>query len=117
MVSFEAFERWVEETIRSLPDFFKDRIDNVAFVIEDEPDSSVLEEHPRDLLGLYQGVPLPERSVWQDFPTLPDVITLYKKNIESICDDEAEAKRQIAQTVLHELGHYFGLSEEEMDVI
>lgn len=117
MVSQAAFERWVEEAIESLPAFFRDRIQNVAFVVEDEPSPEVLEEHPRDLLGLYQGVPLPERSVWQDVPPLPDVITLYQKNIEAACRTPAEVKREIALTVMHELGHYFGLSEEEMDAV
>lgn len=117
MVSQETFERWVEEAIGSLPAFFTERIQNVAFVVEDEPSPDVLEEHPQDLLGLYQGVPLPERSVWQDLPPMPDVITLYQKNIESICRTQAEVKRQIALTVMHELGHYFGLSEEEMEAV
>ncbi|HEY5596840.1 MAG TPA: metallopeptidase family protein [Candidatus Bipolaricaulota bacterium] len=117
MVSQATFERWVGEAIGSLPAFFTERIQNVAFVVEDVPSPEVLEEHPQDLLGLYQGVPLPERSVWQDLPPMPDVITLYQKNIESICRNQAEVKRQIALTVMHELGHYFGLSEEEMDAV
>jgi len=116
-VSQATFERWMEQTISDLPAFFKARIDNVLFVVEDVPDSEVQREHPQRLLGLYRGVPLPERSVWHQGPAYPDVITLYKRNIERICHDERELKRQIKQTVLHELGHYFGMDESQMDVV
>jgi len=117
MISQGLFERWVEETVESLPPFFRERIDNVLFVVEEQPDPELGFEDAGDLLGLYQGIPLPERSVWQENPIYPDVITLYKKNIEAICQTTAQIKRQIAETVLHELGHYFGLDETEMDAI
>jgi len=117
MVSDEAFDQWVAEAVESLPPFFKDRIENVIFVVEDKPDPDVEPEHPEDLLGLYQGVPLPERSVFEDGLPLPDVVTLYKNNIEAISADEAEVRRQIYETVFHEIGHYFGLDEDQMDAI
>lgn len=116
-VSPETFERWVGEAIDTLPVFFKGRIDNVLFVVEDTPDPEVGLEDSEGLLGLYQGVPLTQRSVWQDEPGYPDVITLYQKNIEAICQSSAQVQRQIAETVFHELGHYFGLDEDEMDAI
>lgn len=117
MVDSEIFERWVGETVESLPPFFKDRIDNVLFVVEALPDPEVQAAHPGCLLGLYQGVPLTERSVWHTGPSFPDMITLYQVNIEAICKTEADIKRQIQETVLHEVGHYFGLSEAQMDAI
>lgn len=115
MVSQEQFDLWVNETIVDLPPFFKDRIENVLFVVEDKPDASV--KFSDDILGLYEGIPLPERSVSQDGFIFPDVITLYKKNIEAISRNEDEIKQQIKETVWHELGHYFGLDENQMDEI
>jgi len=116
-VSLEVFERWVEETLRALPAFFRQRIDNVLFVVEDVPAPEVQRLHPGRLLGLYHGIPVPQRSLWHEGPTFPDEITLYKKNIEAVCRDEDELKRQIQQTVLHELGHYFGMDEAQMDAV
>ncbi len=115
-VGRETFERWMAETVDSLPPFFGDRIDNVLFVVEDVPDPEVQTEFGSMLLGLYQGVPLPERTVWQTVMQ-PDVITLYQRNIESICRNRDEVRRQIQQTVLHEVGHYFGLDEDELERI
>jgi len=112
----ETFERWVGETVDALPPFFGDRIDNVLFVVEDVPPPEVESDFGEMLLGLYQGVPLPERTVWQTVMQ-PDVITLYQRNIESICRDRDEVRRQIQETVLHEVGHYFGLDEDELERI
>lgn len=116
-VDRETFERWVNEAIEGLPPFFRERIDNVLFVVEDRPDPEIEAEHGGRLLGLYQGVPRPERSVWQAGVGTPDVITLYQRNIEAICPTAAEVKRQVYQTVLHELGHHFGLNEAELQAI
>lgn len=106
------FERLVKEAVESLPRFFKDRLQNVMIVIEDRPDP------PDDtLLGLYHGVPLPERSVFAD-QMHPDIIYIFQKNIEAIAhDDEDEIRRQIRITVMHEIGHYFGLDEGQLAVL
>jgi predicted Zn-dependent protease with MMP-like domain len=118
MVSDDVFDQWVDDAVESLPPYFKDRIDNVIFAVEDKPDPDDLEpDHPDDVLGLYIGIPLPERSVFEEHFALPDVIIVYKDNIEAISDDEAEIKRQIYETVFHEIGHYFGMSESAMDAI
>ena len=114
----ERFKELVEEAIDSIPRRFADEIKNVAIVVEDRPSRAVLDEMemgPDDvLLGLYQGVPLPERQ-WAHGNALPDRITLYQKEIEDDCeDDEDEIVRAIGETLIHELGHYFGLSEDEI---
>ncbi|MEX0602542.1 MAG: metallopeptidase family protein [Bacteroidota bacterium] len=115
----ERFEEIAQQAYDKLPDRFRHRIDNVRIVIEDLPDPETARDQGvgrRSLLGLYQGVPLPHRNSWYGAtPTTPDTITLYRKNIESYSGgDEAETERQIVETLLHELGHYFGMNEEEV---
>lgn len=109
------FEQCVNDTIDALPPFFKERIENVLFVVEDRPPPD--EPYGDTILGLYEGIPLPERSVMQEGFIYPDVITLYKKNIEAISRNDDDIRQQIKETVWHELGHYFGLDENQMDEI
>ena len=114
----ERFKDLVQEAIDSIPRRFAREVTNVAIVVEDYPPPELLREMemgPDDvLLGLYQGVPLPERQ-WAHGNALPDCITLYQKSIEEDCqDDEDEIVIAIGETLIHELGHYFGLSEEEI---
>jgi predicted Zn-dependent protease with MMP-like domain len=115
------FEELVEEALRAIPTRFRDEVRNVAVVVEDEPPQDVLDEMEIDpddsLFGLYQGTPLPERS-WGHGNTLPDRISIYQGPIEDACeDDEDEIRGCIAETVIHEFGHYFGMSEEEIEEI
>ena len=112
------FKALVEEAIDSIPARFAREIKNVAIVVEDYPSRDVLDEMeigPDDvLLGLYQGVPLPERQ-WAHGNALPDRITLFQRSIEEECNgDEDEIVVAIGETLIHELGHYFGLSEDEI---
>jgi predicted Zn-dependent protease with MMP-like domain len=117
----EQFKQLVQEAIDSIPRRFAREVTNVVIVIEDYPSPELLREMEMDsdevLLGLYQGVPLPERQ-WAHGNALPDCITLFQKSIEEDCaDDEDEIVVAIGETLIHELGHYFGLSEEEiMDI-
>lgn len=106
------FEKLVWEAVESLPQFFKDRLQNVMIVVEDRPDP------PDDtLLGLYHGVPMTERSVFSE-QTQPDVIYIFQKNIEAIAGGNVdEIRRQIRITVMHEIGHYFGLDEDQLAVL
>ena len=90
---------------------------NVAVVVEEEPTDEELESlglDPEldDLFGLYQGVPLPERG--PDAPVLPDRIAIYRLPILWACETRAEAVAEVRTTVIHELGHYFGLDEDEL---
>lgn len=116
----QRFERLVEEALREIPRRFRDEMRNVAVVVEDEPPPHVLAEmevDPSDsLFGLYQGTPLPERA-WAHGNTLPDRISVYQIPIEEACEDDEEVRDCVAETVIHEFGHHFGLSEEEIEAI
>ena len=107
----ETFIKVVEEALDSLPQEFRSRIRNVAVLVEDLPPNQ-LSPHagqPRKLLlGIFHGVPTTKKSVF-DLPRGPDHIVLYQKNIEAVCSTEAAVRQQIRLTVIHELGHYFGL--------
>ncbi len=112
----EEFVNVAEETLDSLPEEFRSRIQNVAVLVEDLPpnqSSSQPGKRRRLLLGIFHGVPTTKKSVF-DLPSGPDHIVLYQKNIEAVCSSEAEVREQIRLTVIHELGHYFGLDEEQL---
>jgi predicted Zn-dependent protease with MMP-like domain len=112
----EHFVRIVEEALDSLPQEFRNRIRNVAVLVEDVPPNQPppkRAQRRRLLLGLFHGVPTTKRSIF-DLSTGPDHIVLYQKNIEAICSSEAEVREQIRLTVIHELGHYFGMDEEQL---
>ena len=116
----DQFMRLVEEALEEIPPRFRAEMKNVAVVVEDEPPPHLLAEmevEPGDsLFGLYQGIPLPERS-WAYGNTLPDRISIYQRPIEESCEDHEEIIVCIAETVIHEFGHYFGLSEAEIEEI
>ncbi len=112
----EDFVNVAEETLDSLPEEFRSRIQNVAILVEDFPanqPTSNLGKRRRLLLGIFHGVPATKRSVF-DIPGGPAHIVLYQKNIEAVCSSEAEVRLQIRQTLIHELGHYFGMTEEQL---
>lgn len=114
------FERLLAEAISLIPRRFRREMKNLALVVEDEPSPDLLEEMeiepPDSLYGLYQGTPLPERT-WAYGNQLPDRITLFQRPIEEGCEDEDEVRAVIGETLIHEVGHYFGLSEEEIEEI
>jgi predicted Zn-dependent protease with MMP-like domain len=116
----EAFTALVEEALREIPRRFRKAMRNVAVVVEEEPSEDILEEMEIDegdtLFGLYQGTPLTQRG-WGYGNSLPDRISIYQKPIEEACGDEEEIRDCIAETVIHEFGHYFGMSEEEIEEI
>jgi predicted Zn-dependent protease with MMP-like domain len=117
----QQFERLVVEAIALIPARFRREMKNLALVVEDEPSEELLDdmeiEPPDSLYGLYQGIPLPERS-WTDGNRLPDKITIFQRPIEEDGDgDEDEIRAMIGETLIHEVGHYFGLSEEEIEEI
>jgi predicted Zn-dependent protease with MMP-like domain len=122
-VTREEFRELVEEAIDTIPLRFAREIRNVAIVIEDEPSADLLAELEMDpeqdvLLGLYQGTPLPDRGTWGFVNQLPDRITLFQNEIEDDADgDEGEIIIAIGETLIHELGHYFGLEEDEIMAI
>jgi len=115
-----AFERLVVEAVTLIPKRFRREMKNLALVVEAEPTPELLAEMevepPDSLYGLYQGTPLPERT-WAYGNNLPDRITLFQRPIEEDCDDEDEVRAVIGETLIHEVGHYFGMSEEEIEEI
>jgi predicted Zn-dependent protease with MMP-like domain len=116
----EVFERLVADALLTIPRRFRAAMANLAIVVEDEPSPDLLEEMeigpPDTLLGLYQGIPLTERS-WDYGNTLPDRILLFQGPLERESDDEDDLVVAIGETLIHEVGHYFGLSEEEIEEI
>lgn len=112
----ERFTKLVEEALDSLPQEFRKHIRNVAVLVEDLPPGQPPPRrgYPRALrLGLFHGVPTTRKSIF-DLPTGPDYVVLYQKNIEAVCSNEDEIRHQVRQTVIHEIGHYFGMSEEQL---
>jgi len=112
----EDFVKVAEETLDSLPEEFRIRIQNVAILVEDFPANQrppKLGQRRRLLLGVFHGVPTTKKSIFS-LPSGPDHIVLYQKNIEAVCSNEAEVREQIRLTVIHELGHYFGLDENQL---
>jgi predicted Zn-dependent protease with MMP-like domain len=114
------FERLVREAVGLIPRRFREEMRNLALVVETEPAPELLAEMdiepPDSLYGLYQGTPLTERT-WDFGNNLPDRITLYQLPIEEDCEDEDDIREVIGETLIHEVGHYFGLSEEEIEEI
>jgi predicted Zn-dependent protease with MMP-like domain len=114
------FEKHVAEALASIPRRFRDAMKNIAIVVEDEPSPELLEEMeiepPDTLLGLYQGTPLTERR-WDYGNTLPDRVLIFQGPHEREADDDEDLVVAIAETLIHEIGHYFGLSEEEIEEI
>jgi len=122
----KRFRRLVASAIDSLPDEFREALENIEVVVEDWPtdeeldyfeEREGLEEGEGDmlLLGLYQGIPKGQRDPQFYSGVLPDRITLFRGSIEEFCGGlEKEMEEQIRKTFLHEIGHYFGLEDERL---
>jgi predicted Zn-dependent protease with MMP-like domain len=113
----EQFEKYVTESIDRLPEPYKSSIQNVAFFVEEEPDAEQRERlglRPcQSLFGLYEGIPLPKRN-GNTGNMLPDRIMIFKKTHEQFANSEAEVKKQVGNTVWHEVAHYFGLDHKRI---
>lgn len=116
----DEFRVLVDEALATIPERFREAMHNIAIVVEDEPSARALAEvdiePPDTLLGLYEGTPLTERQ-WAHGNVLPDKITLFQLPIEDSSSDREDTIIAIAETLIHEIGHYFGLSEEEIEEI
>lgn len=107
-MSRARFEELVDEALTGLPNWVQQRLDNVAVLVEEEPP----EDDP-DLLGLYEGIPLTERGA-DYFGVLPDRIRLFRSTIEAEAADEEDVKRVVQETVVHEVAHFFGISDDRL---
>ncbi len=119
-MTHSEFEALVERALRTLPRRFKERIANVAIVVEDWADDETLREldiePPDTLYGLYRGIDLTHRDTSYG-NVLPDTIHIYQGPIEEDCADAAEMAELVRDTVIHEIGHYFGLDDDTMEGI
>ncbi len=107
-----SFELLVKEAVASLPEEIKKNLENVAIIIEEDfPDKKSKENY--ELLGLYHGVPKSARGFWYG-NTLPDRIIIFKRPLERISTHWEELRENIRRTVFHEVGHYFGLREDDL---
>jgi predicted Zn-dependent protease with MMP-like domain len=115
-----AFEQCVAEALATVPRRFRDAMSNIAIVVEDEPPDDLLEEMeiepPDTLFGLYQGTPLTERQ-WGFGNALPDRILIFQGPHEREAEDDDDLIVSIGETLIHEIGHYFGMSEEEIEEV
>jgi len=122
----EKFVKLVEEALEGLPRRFRKRIHNVAVLVENVPPGQLPRRSSQNgrtldsddtenlVLGVFEGVPTIKKSVFE-LPADPDRIVLYQKNIEAVCSSEDEIRKEIRLTVLHELGHYFGMTEAQLE--
>ena len=119
-VSRERFAELVESALAELPEPFAQYVEEVAIEVRDRPTDRQLRKLADRvnglLLGLYSGRPRTNRSVL-DSATLPDVIYLFQANIEQVCRNEAQLARQVRITLLHEIGHHFGMDEDDLETL
>jgi len=117
MLTEEEFDTVIEEALDELPDDIQEAIENLEIMVEDYPPPEIRTEMglgKRELLGLYTGISLNKRSPTWYSHVLPDRIYLFKKNLEAISRSKEELKFEIQRTILHEIGHYFGLSDRRL---
>ena len=113
----EKFEKLVAKAVEGLPDEFRERLDNVDVVVADEPTPRQLSRRDRKrgdtLLGLYEGVPLTERTHGYGY-VAPDVITIFQLPLEAMCKTDDQLIKEIQHVVLHEIAHHFGISDARL---
>ena len=112
-MDLEQFNAVVRETIDAMPAWVHDALENIEILVVDEPDEE-LDLESDDLLGLYTGVPLPERSV-EDSGELPDVIYIFRRPHLELGLPPDELRDEIAATLIHEIAHYFGIDDDQLD--
>lgn len=109
-MSREQFEDAVRDALDLLPEDLAEMMDDVVVLVEDSPP----EDQPDDLLGLYEGVALTERDQWWGAGSLPDRITVFRLPTLEICETREEVAEEVAVTVVHEVAHHFGISDERL---
>src|SRR5262245_38173150 len=118
MMDRKQFEILVRVAIEELPEEFQEKLKNVAVIIEDYPSSELKDRLELDeadvLFGLYEGVPLTERGFFEQ-PLYPDRILIFQREIEDECDSIQEIKKEVKTTIVHELGHFFGMDDDYLE--
>ena len=109
----EEFERLTAKAIRRLPKFFRDRMENVVVLVADSPGASREKRFGKNLLGLYEGISLLNRTAYYS-GAMPDKITLFKNNIEAARGTPEEIQKEIQHVVMHEIAHHFGITDDEL---
>jgi predicted Zn-dependent protease with MMP-like domain len=116
-LSRDDFQELVRQALEQVPESFRSYLENLSVDVEDLPDRLTCEsldlDDPRRLLGFYHGTPLTRRSVEQSF-RYPERVVLYQANIQRICRTRRQIVEQVRRTVLHEIGHHFGLDEDDL---
>lgn len=114
-ISDIEFQEAVEKAILSIPENFRAIIDNVAFVVQEEPTNAQRVTFGGELLGLYSGISLPRRSIHYGIGgPQPDTITIFKGPHERVSFSQEDLIERVRVTVLHEVGHYFGMNEQQL---
>ena len=117
-ISRKAFDAAVERALEMIPEMFRAQLNNMSIAVEDHPSPDLLIEMElapdETLFGIFTGVPLPERSVIEP-PLYPDVILIFRQPLMAACHSREELEEEIAITVVHEVAHYMGLSEERLE--
>ena len=119
VLNHHEIRKEVARVIDKLPRRFREQLHNVEFVVEERPPAPLMRAEGLDprhhtLYGLYQGVPLPQRSTL-DPPLIPDKITIFAKPLLQDFPDPEELREELRVTVLHEIAHYFGMEDEEIE--
>ncbi len=116
-VTDREFDRLVQQALDEVPAEFRPYLDNVSIEVRGRPDAALMRAHdvPDDLLGLYVGVPLEDKGIEGGGSVLPDRILIFRDNLCEMCESPEELVEEIRITVLHEIGHHFGLDEERLE--
>ncbi len=111
------FDRAVEQALAEVPEEFRPYLENLMVEVRRRPDAKLMREYdvPDDLLGLYVGTPLEDKGVGSPLSPMPDRILIFRDNLCEMCDDWVDLVDEIRITVLHELGHHFGLDEDRLE--
>ncbi len=117
-ISHDEFENAVEKALEMIPEMFRAQLTNMNITVEDHPSRDLRQEMEmapdETLFGVFLGIPLPERTATEP-PLYPDVIIIFREPLMAACHSREELEREIAITVVHELAHYLGLSEEQLE--
>ncbi|MDX1689978.1 MAG: metallopeptidase family protein [Acidimicrobiia bacterium] len=110
----DRFDELVDQALERIPDELARHMENVVVIVEERPTPGQQAPHPGSLLGLYEGVELTRRSPSSYTAVMPDRITIFAENHRRICRTEEELRERIARTVVHEVGHHFGIDDARL---